>query len=67
MGRGSGLAPGRSLVANDGRDPEQLDELLDETRARALALASRLRAGALEPCPATCSRDGCSYPGICRA
>ena len=63
----AGAAPGRSLVANDGRDPEQLDELLEEARARALALAARLRAGSLEPCPATCSRDGCSYPGICRA
>ena len=63
----AGEAPGRSLVANDGRDPEQLDELLDEARGRALALAARLRAGSLEPCPATCSRDGCSYPGICRA
>ncbi len=63
----AGAAPGRSLVANDGRDPEQLDELLDEARDRALGLAARLRAGSLEPCPATCSRDGCSYPGICRA
>jgi RecB family exonuclease len=63
----AGVAPGQSLVGNDGRDPEQLDELLDEARARALALAARLRSGSLEPCPATCSRDGCSYPGICRA
>jgi ATP-dependent helicase/DNAse subunit B len=63
----AGAVPGRYLVANDGRDPEQLDELLDEARSRALALAARLRAGELEPCPATCSRDGCKYPGICRA
>jgi ATP-dependent helicase/DNAse subunit B len=60
-------APGESLVANDGRDPGELEELLDAARARALALAARLRAGSLEPCPATCSRDGCSFPGICRA
>ena len=60
-------APGDRLVANDGRDPEELRELLDGARARALALAARLRAGSLEPCPATCSRDGCSFPGICRA
>ena len=32
-----------------------------------VALAARLRAGSLEPCPSTCSRDGCRYPGICRA
>jgi ATP-dependent helicase/DNAse subunit B len=63
----AGAAPGERLVGNDGRDPEELDELLDEARVRALALAARLRAGELEPCPATCSRDGCKYPGICRA
>jgi PD-(D/E)XK nuclease superfamily len=60
-------APGDLLVANDGRDPVQVHELLDQARGRALALAARLRAGELEPCPATCSRDGCKYPGICRA
>jgi hypothetical protein len=62
-----GAAPGQRLVGNDGRDPEELDELLDDARERALSLAARLRAGSLEPCPATCSRDGCRYPGICRA
>jgi RecB family exonuclease len=62
-----GAAPGDCLVANDGRTPDELAELLDEARGRALALAARLQAGALEPCPATCSRDGCKYPGICRA
>jgi hypothetical protein len=60
-------APGERLVGNDGRDPQELQQLLEEARVRALALAARLRAGELEPCPATCSRDGCSYPGICRA
>ena len=34
---------------------------------RAVALAAALRAGALTPCPQTCSRDGCAYPGICRS
>jgi hypothetical protein len=62
-----GAAPGARLVGNDGREPEELEELLDEARTRAVALAARLRAGSLEPCPATCSRDGCRYPGICRA
>ncbi len=60
-------APGDRLVGNDGRDPEELQEVLDGARARALALAARLQAGSLEPCPSTCSRDGCKYPGICRA
>ncbi len=59
--------PGDRLLANDARDPEELEALLEEARARALDLAGRLRAGSLEPCPSTCSRDGCSYPGICRA
>jgi ATP-dependent helicase/DNAse subunit B len=62
-----GAAPGARLVGNDGREPEELAQLLAEARSRALALAARLRAGSLEPCPATCSRDGCKYPGICRA
>jgi hypothetical protein len=29
-------------------------------------LAKRLRAGEIAPCPETCSRQGCRYPGICR-
>ena len=62
-----GTAPGGGLVANDARDQAELDELLEDARIRALALAARLRAGELEPCPTHCSRDGCRYPGICRA
>ncbi|MGO9887625.1 MAG: PD-(D/E)XK nuclease family protein [Solirubrobacteraceae bacterium] len=58
---------GGSVVANDARDREELDELLEDARERAVALAVRLRHGELEPCPVTCSRDGCRYPGICRA
>ena len=46
---------------------EELDDLLEDARARSVALAARLRAGELEPCPTHCSRDGCRYPGICRA
>ena len=62
-----GAGVGGSVVANDARDREQLDELLEDARERAVALAVRLRRGELEPCPTTCSRDGCRYPGICRA
>ena len=62
-----GAVPSDSLVGNDRRDQDELRELLDDARGRALVLAGRLRAGELEPCPATCSRDGCKYPGICRA
>ncbi len=58
---------GDALYPNDGREPDELGALLDEARARALVLAARLRSGALEPCPSTCSRDGCRHPGICRS
>jgi RecB family exonuclease len=62
-----GAGAGSCLVATDGRDREALDAALDDAVARALALAVRLRAGELVPCPETCSRDGCKYPGICRS
>ena len=62
-----GADVGTSVFANDARSPEDLEELLDDARARAVALAARLRAGELEPCPETCSRQGCRYPGICRS
>jgi hypothetical protein len=58
---------GARLFANDARDEEQLREVLADATARAIALAARLRAGELTPCPHTCSRDGCRYPGICRS
>jgi PD-(D/E)XK nuclease superfamily len=62
-----GADVGRSVVGNDARDRDELDDVLEDARHRAVALAARLRAGYLEPCPTTCSRDGCRYPGICRA
>jgi len=62
-----GAGVGDSVVANDARDQDDLDEVLEDARMRAVALAERLRRGELEPCPTTCWRDGCRYPGICRA
>ncbi len=53
-------------VANDARDAEALEAELDAAVARALELGRRLRAGQIRPCPETCSRQGCRYPGICR-
>jgi ATP-dependent helicase/DNAse subunit B len=57
---------GRCIVGTDARSPRELDEVLADAAGRAVALAVRLRAGDIEPCPRTCSRDGCRYPGICR-
>ncbi len=62
-----GAAPGARLFAADGREAEELDDLLEGVRADAVAVALRLRTGVLAPCPETCSRDGCRYPGICRS
>jgi len=62
-----GAGVGGSVVGNDARDQAEIDELLEDAKDRAVALAERLRGGELEPCPTTCSRDGCRYPGICRA
>jgi ATP-dependent helicase/DNAse subunit B len=62
-----GTPVGSAVVANDARDPVALHAELEEAAARAVALATALRAGELTPCPRTCSRDGCSYPAICRS
>jgi RecB family exonuclease len=61
-----GAPIGSRVLANDGRDRQELEAVLEDARARAVSLAARLRSGVLEPCPETCSRDGCRYPGICR-
>jgi ATP-dependent helicase/nuclease subunit B len=58
---------GTRLVTTDARDANALNDELDDARARAVALAARLRAGELTPNPTTCSRDGCRFPGICRS
>jgi hypothetical protein len=58
---------GCRLYSNDGRSAEEVDEILADAERRAVELAARLRSGELEPCPKTCSRDGCRYPGICRS
>jgi len=63
----AGQPGGEGLVATDARRPDELDELLRDAAERAVALAARLRSGELAPCPETCSRDGCRYPGICRS
>jgi RecB family exonuclease len=62
-----GAAVGSRLYANDGRGTDELQAELEDACSRAVELATRLRSGQLEPCPQTCSRQGCRYPGICRA
>jgi RecB family exonuclease len=55
------------LVGNDKRDDAGLLAELEDATRRAVEVAARIRAGELEPCPETCSRNGCMYPGICRS
>lgn len=62
----NGAPVGNGVVGTDGRSRDELDEALEDARSRAVALAARLRSGELTPCPESCSRDGCSFPGICR-
>jgi len=62
-----GAPVGSRVIANDSREQPELDEVLDDAVERAVELAARLRTGQLTPCPETCSRDGCRYPGICWA
>jgi ATP-dependent helicase/DNAse subunit B len=63
----TGFELGSGVVPTDAREPAELAGVLEDAQERALALAGALRAGSLIPCPQTCSRDGCAYPGICRS
>jgi len=62
-----GTPVGCGVVATDARAGEEIEDMLADASRRAVALASALRAGELEPCPQNCSRDGCRYPAICRS
>ncbi len=63
----NGTPVGAKVVDRDGREQDELDELLADAEARAVEIAAKLRSGELRPCPQTCSRNGCAYPGICRS
>ena len=54
-------------VSGDARGPDEFADQLVQASDRAVALATTLRSGALTPCPQTCTREGCAYPGICRS
>lgn len=58
---------GELVVGTDRRSREELDAELADAAERACQLAATLLAGRLDPSPETCGRDGCQYPGICRA
>jgi RecB family exonuclease len=58
---------GAELFASDARDQEALEDGLKDAAHRAISLAARLRSGDVTPCPETCSRAGCAFPGICRS
>jgi ATP-dependent helicase/DNAse subunit B len=62
-----GAALGPEMHFKDARSAQELDDELAGAAARATELAARLRAGEITPCPATCSRDGCAHPAICRS
>jgi ATP-dependent helicase/DNAse subunit B len=62
-----GAVTSSGVVGTDAREPDELDAMLTDAATRAQTLAAALRAGELTPCPQTCSRDGCAYPGICRS
>ena len=53
-------------VANDVKDAAEFAAALEAAEGTAAALADRLTAGELRPCPATCSPRGCAHPGVCR-
>jgi ATP-dependent helicase/DNAse subunit B len=69
--RGALLAdadPGLDVVARDRREPDALEELVEQVVGEVLRAVAELRSGALVPRPATCAYGGgCSYPMICRS
>jgi ATP-dependent helicase/DNAse subunit B len=62
-----GTDVGCEAVSNDGREPAEFADALADATHRAGEIAAALRAGKLTPCPQTCTRDGCAFPGICRS
>jgi ATP-dependent helicase/DNAse subunit B len=64
----AGADPGLDVVVRDRREADDLEALVDEVVAEVLKAIGELRAGALQPRPATCAYGGgCSYPMICRS
>jgi len=62
-----GAPVGGEPFDRDRRDGPALAAELEDAKRQAIEVAARLRSGELTPCPETCSRNGCMYPGICRS
>ncbi|MEA2297555.1 MAG: hypothetical protein QOF77_491 [Solirubrobacteraceae bacterium] len=59
--------PELACFSTDRVSAEELARVVGEALERAVAAVRELRAGAVEPRPATCTRNGvCLYPSICR-
>jgi hypothetical protein len=54
------------LAAPDKLDGPALRAVLEERLACAVTIAAEIDRGEIAPRPASCGRDGCSYPAICR-
>ena len=61
--------PAQELSRNDRLDPEAFAAVLDGALAAAVSAVAEMRAGRLEPRPATCGwrNGGCMHPSICRS
>jgi ATP-dependent helicase/DNAse subunit B len=51
----------------DRRSRDEFEAELQDASQRTVTLAAALRSGHLEPCPRTCTSQGCAFPGICRS
>ncbi len=60
---------GQSLTKNDRLDEDAFAAVLDGALSAAVAAVGEMRAGRLEPRPATCGwrNGGCTHPSVCRA
>ncbi len=54
------------LAGPDKLDGPALRAVLEERLACAVTIAAEIDRGEIAPRPASCGRDGCSYPAICR-
>ncbi len=65
----AGADPGQALTKNDRADDDAFGALLDGALAAAQTAVAEIRAGRLEPRPATCGwkNGGCTHPSVCRS